>query len=113
LYTPGMGLFHRLFGGGQVTLEDVVRRVKQLESALRTLETEQVTMHDQVRKWMRRAIAAERRIESVAEVTDAPGRHGASPPPRRLNWRDRIEARRAAARATSTVAPGTTNGGGG
>lgn len=34
---------------------------------MRALETEQATLHDQVRKWMRRAIAAERAAERNQE----------------------------------------------
>jgi len=117
LYTSEMGLLHRLFGRGEVTSADVVARVRALESGLRLLETEQQTMHDQVRKWMRRAVAAERRAEGAtpAQSETLPGAmagaldaHGGSR--RRLNWRQRLESRRAAARAASDVASGTTNG---
>jgi hypothetical protein len=94
-------------------------RVKRLESELRILEGEQLKMHDQVRAWMRRAVAAERRAGGAStdgtETLPAAvaGRlDGGIGTRRRLNWRERIEARRAAARATSTAAPGTTNGGG-
>lgn len=112
-----MGVLHRLFGRGEVTPGEVVDRIARLESGLRLLETEQTTMHDQVRRWMRRAVAAERRLDDGAGAREGPleGEASRLTPPRRnrLNWRDRIEARRAAARAAHEVAPGSTNGGGG
>lgn len=71
-----------LFGRGQATPPDVRLRVDAIErelskvaSQVRQLEVEQMTLHDQVRKWMRRAVAAERRVE---ESAPAPAEHGAS-----------------------------------
>ena len=53
-----------MFGFGKVKgapeVGAVLQRMSALESAFRTLEQEQIAMHDQVRKWMRRAVAAER-----------------------------------------------------
>lgn len=47
-------------GDVRVELARLGQRVTSLESTLRQLEGEQILMHDQVRKWMRRAVAAER-----------------------------------------------------
>jgi len=48
-------------------LELEVRRIAaahaELEAEVRTLQTEQLAMHKQVRQWMRRAVAAERAVE--------------------------------------------------
>ncbi len=70
-----------LFGRGKVEAPDTAERLSRLEaevsrlaSALRLLEVEQGTVHDQVRKWMRRAVAAERAAERNQEPD------GAEPP---------------------------------
>lgn len=74
-----------LFGRGQAKdderLAALERRAAALESALRTLENEQVRMHDQVHKWMRRAVAAERNQER-REVGAAPAPAATPAPPR-------------------------------
>lgn len=97
-----MGLFRH----GKVTQDsnelDAIRaEVARLASALRTLETEQTLMHQQVRTWMRRAVAAERRAEGgaqqePAEVRTAPDHVEEPPPPRMTMWgaRRRIAERR-------------------
>jgi hypothetical protein len=73
-----------LFGPRQVAdhqvrleLQSVRQDVEKLASALRNLELEQQTLHDQVRKWMRRAVAAERNAEQNQEP---PAAQPAAPP---------------------------------
>lgn len=56
-------------------------RCRALESALRILENEQLKIHDQVHKWMRRAVAAERNQER-REVGAAPAPAATPAPPR-------------------------------
>lgn len=75
-----------LFGQSKVVAPDVLHRLAQLElelgktqSELRQVEGEQALMHDQVRKWMRRAIAAERTALRVSGSEGNPGPRGASP----------------------------------
>lgn len=71
-----MGLFRR----GQadnaplaLKLEHLERELSKVQSTVRQLEVEQVTLHDQVRKWMRRAVAAERVVERArGAAPDAP-----------------------------------------
>jgi chromosome segregation ATPase len=50
------------------------------QSEIRAYQTEQVTMHSQVQKWMRRAVAAERVVDRnqdpTAEATAASGTPG-------------------------------------
>jgi hypothetical protein len=62
------------FGSRQVTPQDLRDEVaacrseiSRLASTLRQLEGEQALMHDQVRKWMRRAVAAENRATPAPE----------------------------------------------
>ena len=74
----------KLFGSREVKgLPDLVDhelRIGKLESLLRQLETEQLTLHDQVRKWMRRAVAAERNQErSTLGAAPAPATPPAPP----------------------------------
>ena len=83
---------------GRQRLDHLEAEVKRLGSELRQYQTEQVTMHDQVRKWMRRAVAAERAVdvergESIERVGagDAPAR----PASRLWGARSRVAARRA------------------
>lgn len=91
-----------LFGRSKVVRPDEDARLSRLEgevvklaSALRQLETEQITMHDQVRRWMRRAVAAERAVELAHEPhPDAPTTPGPAPRPQMNLWGAR--ARRAA-----------------
>jgi hypothetical protein len=64
IHTPGVRSIVDLFRPREVTPPDVLHRVATLEAAMRTLETEQVTLHTQVRQWMRRAVAAERRLDA-------------------------------------------------
>lgn len=66
-----MRLLDVLFRRRQVTPKDVLDRLDSVESRLRTYQTEQVTMHDEVRRWMRRAVAAERRVEAAEKRADA------------------------------------------
>lgn len=101
------------FGQRQVSTPPVEERLSRLEaelarlqSALRQLETEQVTMHEQVRRWMRRAVAAERAAERNQErpsVVEPPEAATPVPPPRRM-WgaRERIAARRLRSAPTPT-----------
>lgn len=58
---------------GLPSLEALHSELTKLQSAVRTLETEQVTLHDQVRKWMRRAVASEARAARSSQ--------GSTPPP--------------------------------
>ena len=112
-------MLRRLFGPREVTPPSDASRLDRLETAVRLLETEFDSLHGQVRKWMRRAVAADRRLderEGVLSERDA-GRVGNGPPApvtlrdaRRLPWRQRLEARRAAAREAREVAPQSTNG---
>ena len=62
-------------GDTQQRLAHLELEVAKVSSALRQLEAEQLTVHDQVRKWMRRASAGERNQERAgiaAPVTPAP-----------------------------------------
>jgi len=107
-----------LFGRREVTLPGTPERISALEaevsklaSALRQLETEQATMHDHVRRWMRRAVAAERRVEARNQELDLgqPGAQAtpvaATPAPRRTTmWGAR---RRIAERAARQALNGT------
>jgi len=91
----------KLFGkrkAGDDEIRHVVRqlgeRLGEVESELRTYQTEQVAMHDQVRKWMRRAVAAER----AAAVRESGGASPSQLPRSRaalFGARARIMARRA------------------
>jgi chromosome segregation ATPase len=77
-------LFGKRKPDADARLEALENRARQLESQLRTLENEQIRMHDQVHKWMRRAVAAERNQErgrslpAPVHVTPAPPRRPAS-----------------------------------
>ncbi len=101
-----MRLFGRRQGGAEPPASEVgkiLERLHTLESAMRQLETEQITLHDQCRRWMRRAVAVERAaVSHPAPTSDGippggmePSRGTASPRPL---WgaRARIAARRAA-----------------
>jgi hypothetical protein len=74
-----VNLFGRRKVEGQPTVVELATRLGAIESALRQLETEQLTLHDQVRKWMRRAVAAERVATREAPGTPKPG--APTPPP--------------------------------
>lgn len=69
-----------LFGKRQVKpetgIDHLERELAKVQSALRQLELEQQSMHDQVRRWMRRAVAAERNQEAREG-----GGHPSEPPP--------------------------------
>ena len=73
-------------------------RVHELETKFRLLESEQIDVHDRVRKWMRRAVAAERNQERA--TAGIAGHPRETPATRAPLWgaRARIEARRAARR---------------
>jgi hypothetical protein len=97
-----------LFRRGQVTQRQLDELAQRLEadlarqsSVIRQLETEQATLHDQVRKWMRRAVAAESRVDGAPQAA-AP--IVAAPPPGRL-WgaRARRLARIAQEEATNGI----------
>lgn len=90
-------MFRSLFRNRQTgDVTALLARVRDCEAeqqrvvgALRALELEQATMHEEVRKWMRRAVAAERRAgtaPAAEAATDA-----VQPPP---TLRARIERRR-------------------
>lgn len=89
--------------------QEVARLRGELElvqSAMRQLETEVIGMHDQVRRWMRRAVAAERAVARNQETATNGNGHEpapetpAAPPPAALSRltlrgaRNRIAARR-------------------
>lgn len=120
-----------LFGPRKAERPDLEQRVVALEqetrrlaSAIRLLEGEQITLHDQARRWMRRGVAAERAAETAAErarggLPHPPGVPTVTPPaPSRLTMRGaraRILARRLAEQAAlatvpDTAAPEETNG---
>jgi TolA-binding protein len=68
-----------LFGKRQASPAVDAMRVATLETELRNLQSEfrqlqgeQTLMHDQVRKWMRRAVAAERNQERAGAAPAAP-----------------------------------------
>lgn len=75
----------KLFGFGKDTpknVEDELARfdgeLRKVQSLMRTLEAEQATMHAEVKKWMRRAVAAETRAgrnqgEGEPSTPDTPG----------------------------------------
>lgn len=69
---------HGQSGVSRIEFEEYKRvaetRVQNLESVLRQYQDEQVTMHAQVHKWMRRALAAESRgrVEKVTVATQEP-----------------------------------------
>jgi hypothetical protein len=67
--------------------------LRKLQSAFRQLEGEQLTVHDQVHKWMRRGLAARNQGPSVP-ATPAPA--PAAVMPAAMGARARILARRAA-----------------
>lgn len=103
---------------GDARLAQLENELVKLGSAVRQLQLEQEHMHDQVRRWMRRAVAAERRAESgPAERAGAPGAVSGGTPvrmtPARLRamsqgriWGGHVET----ARTTLEDAPGSTNG---
>lgn len=78
-----MKLFGRGKGDDDERYAALERRVHALESAHRTLENEQLKMHDQVHKWMRRAVAAERNQERRAEPAQSMPAATPANPPRR------------------------------
>ena len=94
-----MGIFGKREVRGEPTVGEMLARVEQCESHMRQLETEQLTLHDQVRKWMRRAIAAERTVERAAGKAPA----GAAPTQQALPWSQLtgVRARRLANRAAA------------
>lgn len=97
-----------LFGSRQAVdeaaREEVARlrdEITRVQSVVRQIEAEVVGMHDQVRRWMRRAVAAER----VVERNQDPHPNGAgdpngsaappAPPPRAANSRINLRGARA------------------
>jgi hypothetical protein len=99
-----------LFGPRKVVDDDARAQLARLrdelvsvQSVVRQIETEAIAMHDQVRRWMRRAVAAERSVSRNQEPPAVNGHGQATPamlPPAalsRLNLRgarNRIAARR-------------------
>lgn len=68
-------------------VDSLEAEVVKLQSAMRALQTEQADVHDQIRRYMRRAIAAERAAGVNQEPegdTDSP--NGATPLPSRRLW---------------------------
>lgn len=53
-------MFWRRKVKGEPPVGEILERLGKLESTMRQLELEQIEMHDGVRRWMRRAVAAER-----------------------------------------------------
>jgi len=78
-------------------LRDELERV---QSVVRQIETEVVGMHDQVRRWMRRAVAAERAVVRNQEpAVSLPHVNGhATPAPRTPSTISRLSLRGARAR---------------
>lgn len=74
-----MSWFSRGEVKGAPDVSDLLDRMGKLESLMRTLETEQLTLHDQVRKWMRRAVAAERAV-GRGQGSPAPAGTAVAPP---------------------------------
>jgi hypothetical protein len=113
-----MNLLAQIFGLGQerhggpapeTEFSALLLRVARCEQALRALELEQLQTHDQVRKWMRRGVAAERNQEraepATAPVNPAtPGRSLTPVARRRLAWRQAEANEAAGADTTTTVA---------
>ena len=64
-------MFGRRKVQGEPSVADLLKRLGELESAFRQLETEQIGLHQQVRTWMRRAVAAERRAEQLNQGAGA------------------------------------------
>lgn len=85
-----MNLFRRRQAEPEPTLlamiADLQAQVTGCLSQVRALESEQITLHDQVRKWMRRAVAAERAVARNQEPDGAPALPVAAPPARRRLW---------------------------
>lgn len=101
----------RLFGPRQAVDETARAELAQLrdevvraQSVVRQIEQEAIAMHDQVRRWMRRAVAAERAVlrnqEPPVNGMATPAAHAPAvvvPPLNRVNLRGaraRIAARR-------------------
>lgn len=100
-----------LFGRRQASVEDrlsalanevarLASEVGKAQSEVRAYQTEQINMHDQVRKWMRRAIAAERAVERNQD-SSAERPAGSTPAPAALPWGARGRRYAAAMRGTS------------
>lgn len=90
-----------LFGTRKVTdaearaeLAELRAELQRQASIVRQIESEQALMHDQVRKWMRRAVAAERRTAPNQELELQPAEATPAPSPRTWGARARIMARR-------------------
>lgn len=66
----------------KIKLAGVEAEQERLLSVLRQYQTEQVTMHDQVRKWMRRSDAAEARATKRAPGEPNDGGEPTATPPR-------------------------------
>ena len=68
----------------RVELTELRAELTRAESVVRQIEAEVIGMHDQVRRWMRRAVAAERAAERNQEPTGIghDGQPEATPAPR-------------------------------
>ncbi len=78
----------KLFGNGHAVSREefdaLASQVLKYQSELRTYQTEQVTMHEEVRKWMRRALAAESRMDARQTARVANGESPAVSSPRNM-----------------------------
>lgn len=84
-----------LFCRCQRHVDELVVEVDRLRSQLKNLDVEMGTLQDHVRKWMRRAIAAERAagVEAGGEVAPRSAPATGVSPPARLTLRERRAAR--------------------
>lgn len=115
-----------LFGPRKVIDEDARAEAARLgdelarvESVVRQIETEVAGMHDQVRRWMRRAVAAERAVERNQEphangfAAVTPASPAAPAAPARLSMRGaraRIALRKRFEFEQRSLLPDTPNG---
>lgn len=67
--------------GAEARLAHCEAELVRLGSALRLLQTEQIDLHDQARRWMRRAVARERRAGEGGAGREAAATDSAAPAP--------------------------------
>lgn len=116
-YPAGLMFGHRKVAE-EPRLSHLESEVNKVQSELRQLQLEQENMHDQVRRWMRRAVAAERRLsESGTAVAASSPAQPAATPARMTPARLRALAQGRVwgggsqnGAATASAAPGSTNG---
>lgn len=116
--------FRKRQGAELEGISQLTTRVTELEHQLRVLQLEQSEVHDRVHKWMRRATAAEARMEREPTAPQDPPADPAQLTPAQLRHLRPVERRRllnrlrhsqltngaASARALETPAP-ESNGG--